>query len=102
MLKFSIIISAIEFAFVCCAILLSINYDRFLMGSLILFTLPLLPLSIVTLVRSIRSILTSQSKPKAIIATALSGAAIINFILLISLMVFMFSQGGRLPHEVFY
>ena len=101
MLTFSIIISAIEFGFACIVVSLVASYDPFAMAAWILLTIPLLPLSIISLTRSIKNISRSPSKPKAITATALSGAALVNFFLLISLMVFMFSQGGRLPHEVF-
>ena len=102
MLIFSIIISVIEFVFACIVATLIIDYDAFTMAALIFIMIPLLPLSIVSLTVSIRSFSRSPSKAKAITATALSATALLNFFILISLMVFMFSQGGRLPHEVFY
>ena len=102
MFVFSIIVSAIEFVVAGIVATLIIDYDAFAMASLIFVMVPLLPLSIVSLIGSIRSVSRLSSKPKAITAIALSGAAIVNFIILFSLMMFMFSQGGRLPHEVFY
>ena len=101
MFTFSIIVAAIECVLTLFFGWIKFQFEPLTMLTLIMVSLPCFVLSIVCLVSSIVTFKRTTVRWKGIAAIAISAQNLIYIFLLICLMIFVFSQGGRMPHEVF-
>ena len=98
-----IVLLFVEFAFLVALVISTKSFgEPFTWISMFLFMLPCIPLTIVALIGGIKRLRNEETRNEGISTTIVAVSAIVFYIIVVALIIFVLATGGRLPHEIFY